>query len=151
MQPLNVITPPHITHTSQHPPTHHTHITTPPHTHTHHNTPHHITHTHTHHNPPTSHTHITTPTHITHITTPSHTSHPHNTHTAFTELQTDLADLVHITDQNLPYRDFRTFAMRFLFPQAGDDHPVLHPLVLPEKSDTEQVEPLVQYITCVSN
>ncbi|XP_064399093.1 plexin-A1-like isoform X2 [Halichondria panicea] len=58
---------------------------------------------------------------------------------AFTELQTDLADLVHITDQNLPYRDFRTFAMRFLFPQAGDDHPVLHPLVLPEKSDTEQV------------
>ncbi len=59
---------------------------------------------------------------------------------AFTELQTDLADLVHITDQNLPYRDFRTFAMRFLFPQAGDNHPVLHPLMLPEKADQGQVQ-----------
>ncbi len=135
----------------------HTHHNTPPHTpsqHTHHNTPPHTPSQHTHHNP-TSHTHITTPTHITHTsqhppTHHTHTSHPHNTHTAFTELQTDLADLVHITDQNLPYRDFRTFAMRFLFPQAGDDHPVLHPLVLPEKSDTEQVDPLVQCITCVS-
>ena len=49
--------------------------------------------------------------------------------TAFTELQTDLADLVQISsDKNLPYRDFRTFAMRFLFPKAGDDHPVLLPL-----------------------
>ena len=68
---------------------------------------------------------------------PTHT-HTH-TLTAFTELQTDLADLVHITDQNLPYRDFRTFAMRFLFPQDGNQHPVLHPLALPEKADREQV------------
>lgn len=52
-------------------------------------------------------------------------------HAAFTELQTDLADLVQISsDKNLPYRDFRTFAMRFLFPKAGDDHPVLLPLQL---------------------
>ena len=29
--------------------------------------------------------------------------------------------------------------MRFLFPQAGKDHPVLLPLKLPEKSDQEQV------------
>ncbi len=49
---------------------------------------------------------------------------------AFTELQTDLADLVQISDKNLPYRDFRTFAMRFLFPKSGLDHPVLHPLVI---------------------
>lgn len=51
-------------------------------------------------------------------------------HPAFTELQTDLADLVQISDKNLPYRDFRTFAMRFLFPKAGLDHPVLCPLVV---------------------
>ena len=51
--------------------------------------------------------------------------------TAFTELQTDLADLVQISDdKNLPYRDFRSFAMRFLFPSAGDDHPVLNPLAI---------------------
>ena len=59
---------------------------------------------------------------------------------AFTELQTDLADLVQISDKNLPYRDFRTFAMRFLFPKAGLDHPVLCPLS-PEgiKMDEEEV------------
>ena len=57
---------------------------------------------------------------------------------AFTELQTDLADLVHVSaDKNLPYRDFRTFAMRFLFPSAGEDHPVLLPLDVSEKRDHE--------------
>ena len=59
--------------------------------------------------------------------------------TAFTELQTDLADLVQISDANLPYRDFRSFAMRFLFPQAGSDHAVLLPLQLPEKTDQDKV------------
>lgn len=49
---------------------------------------------------------------------------------AFTELQTDLADLDQISDKDLPYRDFRTFAMRFLFPKAGDNHPVLSPLAI---------------------
>ena len=59
---------------------------------------------------------------------------------AFTELQTDLADLVQISsDKNLPYRDFRTFAMRFLFPKSDDSHPVLHPLkVMGVKLEEEQ-------------
>ena len=64
---------------------------------------------------------------------------PHNA--AFTELQTDLADLVQISsDKNLPYRDFRTFAMRVLFPKAGEDHPVLLPLrVTGIKMEEEEV------------
>ena len=46
--------------------------------------------------------------------------------------------MVHVSaDKNLPYRDFRTFAMRFLFPSAGEDHPVLLPLQPPEKCDQE--------------
>ena len=69
----------------------------------------------------------------------SHTHTPPPLHTAFTELQTDLADLVQISDANLPYRDFRSFAMRFLFPQASSDHPVLLPLQLPEKTDQDKV------------
>ncbi|CAI8038569.1 Plexin-A4 [Geodia barretti] len=58
---------------------------------------------------------------------------------AFTELQTDLADLVQISDdKNLPYRDFRSFAMRFLFPSAGADHPVLNPLPV---ADSQEMVP----------
>ena len=69
-----------------------------------------------------------------------HHTHTHtHIHSAFTELQTDLADLVQISDANLPYRDFRSFAMRFLFPQAGKDHPVLLPLQLPEKTEADEV------------
>lgn len=63
----------------------------------------------------------------------------HSLNAAFTELQTDLADLVQISDKNLPYRDFRTFAMRFLFPKAGDHHPVLCPLVMND-SKLEQAD-----------
>ena len=47
---------------------------------------------------------------------------------AFTELQTELQDVVNVQDKNYPYRDFRSFAMKFLFPTADDDHPILKPV-----------------------
>ena len=47
---------------------------------------------------------------------------------AFTELQTELQDVVNVHDKNYPYRDFRSFAMKFLFPTAEDDHPILKPV-----------------------
>eukprot|EP00731_Ephydatia_muelleri_P021674 Em0014g265a len=47
---------------------------------------------------------------------------------AFTELQTDLHDVASVQDKNYPFRDFQTFAMRFLFPSASDDHIVLKPV-----------------------
>ena len=75
----------------------------------------------------------------THTLTHTHIYTLAPTPTAFTELQTDLADLVQISDANLPYRDFRSFAMRFLFPHAGSDHPILLPLQLPEKTDQDKV------------
>ena len=100
----------------------HTHTLTRTRIHTH-------THTHTH-----THAHVYTLTH-THTHTHTHTQHTH-THTAFTELQTDLADLVQISDNKiLPYRDFRSFAMRFLFPSSGTDHPVLNPLAIADVSE----------------
>ena len=78
---------------------------------------------------------------LTYIHVHVHT-HTHTHPTAFTELQTDLADLVQISDdKNLPYRDFRSFAMRFLFPSSGEDHPVLNPLAL---ANREEVMPHLQ-------
>ena len=75
----------------------------------------------------------------THINSPSPSPLPSlslSLSSAFTELQTDLADLVQISDdKNLPYRDFRSFAMRFLFPSAGADHPVLNPLAVADSSE----------------
>eukprot|EP00731_Ephydatia_muelleri_P021675 Em0014g266a len=47
---------------------------------------------------------------------------------AFAELQTELQDVVNVHDKNYPYRDFRSFAMKFLFPTAEDDHPILKPV-----------------------
>ena len=35
----------------------------------------------------------------------------------------------------MPYRDFRSFAMRFLFPSSGTDHPVLNPLAVTDSSE----------------
>ena len=48
---------------------------------------------------------------------------------AFTELQTDLELAYDKSDQHLPFLEFRSFAMRVLFPQEKD-HPVLQPLAV---------------------
>ena len=47
--------------------------------------------------------------------------------TAFTELQTDLELVYHPSEGTLPFLDFRSFAMRFLFPRE-ENHAILHPL-----------------------
>ena len=46
---------------------------------------------------------------------------------AFTELQTDLELVCHPSEGTLPFLDFRSFAMRFLFPR-DQNHVVLRPL-----------------------
>ena len=46
---------------------------------------------------------------------------------AFTELQTDLELVCHPSEGTLPFLDFRSFAMRFLFPRDLN-HVVLKPL-----------------------
>ena len=63
------------------------------------------------------------------LTAPLLPSHPGLTSSpAFVELQTDLQDVTSVQDKNYPFRDFQTFAMRFLFPSASDDHIVLKPV-----------------------
>ncbi|KAL5475134.1 hypothetical protein EMCRGX_G027193 [Ephydatia muelleri] len=57
---------------------------------------------------------------------------------AFTELQTELQDVVNVRDKNYPYRDFRSFAMKFLFPTAEDDHPILKPVQFPVGVDQSE-------------
>lgn len=53
---------------------------------------------------------------------------------AFAELQTDINELTSDLDRaGIPYLDYRTYAMRVLFPGI-DDHPVLREL---EVSDLE--------------
>eukprot|EP00117_Sycon_ciliatum_P023691 scpid6418/ scgid20070/ Plexin A3 len=48
---------------------------------------------------------------------------------AFTDLMTDLGDHgISTADDNLPYLSFHQYAIRSLFPNAGDDHPSLQPL-----------------------
>lgn len=48
--------------------------------------------------------------------------------TAFAELQTDINELTSDLDRaGIPYLDYRTYAMRVLFPGI-DDHPVLREL-----------------------
>ena len=46
---------------------------------------------------------------------------------AFTELQTDLELVYHPSEGTLPFLEFRSFAMRFLFPR-DQNHVVLRPL-----------------------
>ena len=48
---------------------------------------------------------------------------------AFTELQTDMELVYDRSDQHLPFLDFRTFAMRVLFPHDME-HIVLQPLMV---------------------
>ena len=50
-------------------------------------------------------------------------------HVAFTELQTDMELVYDRSDQHLPFLDFRTFAMRVLFPH-NTEHVVLQPLAV---------------------
>ena len=50
-------------------------------------------------------------------------------HVAFTELQTDMELVYDRSDQHLPFLDFRTFAMRVLFPH-DTEHVVLQPLTV---------------------
>ena len=52
-----------------------------------------------------------------------------NTYVAFTELQTDMELVYDRSDQHLPFLDFRTFAMRVLFPHDME-HIVLQPLTV---------------------
>ena len=54
---------------------------------------------------------------------------PSHFHVAFTELQTDLELVYDRSDQHLPFLDFRTFAMRVLFPH-DPEHVVLQPLTV---------------------
>ena len=54
---------------------------------------------------------------------------PSNFHVAFTELQTDMELVYDRSDQHLPFLDFRTFAMRVLFPH-DTEHVVLQPLTV---------------------
>ena len=49
---------------------------------------------------------------------------------AFTELQTDLGELVTeeaLESQQLPFHPFPTYATKFFFPNAGLTHPVMCP------------------------
>ncbi len=49
---------------------------------------------------------------------------------AFTELQTDLGELVTdeaLESQQLPFQSFPTYATKIFFPHANIDHPVLNP------------------------
>ena len=57
---------------------------------------------------------------------------------AFTELQTDLELVYDRTDQHLPFNDFRSFAMRFLFPHCKD-HVVLQPLQIPPHLERDEM------------
>ena len=59
---------------------------------------------------------------------------------AFTELQTELQDVVKVQDKNYPYRDFRSFAMKFLFPIADGDHSILRPVKVTQAIPTNHVE-----------
>ena len=48
--------------------------------------------------------------------------------TAFAALQMDLNDVMHVKDSCYPFRDFASYAMRFLFPRDGDQSVVLKPI-----------------------
>lgn len=53
--------------------------------------------------------------------------------TAFAELQTDINELTSDLDRSgIPYLDYRTYAMRVLFPGI-EDHPVLRELEVTDR------------------
>ncbi|XP_065900650.1 plexin-A2-like isoform X2 [Dysidea avara] len=58
--------------------------------------------------------------------------------TAFTELQTDLELVYHPSEGTLPFLDFRSFAMRFLFPREVN-HAILQPLEVPKGMDKDDM------------
>lgn len=61
----------------------------------------------------------------------------HCTFVAFAELQTDINELTSDLDRSgIPYLDYRTYAMRVLFPGI-EDHPVLRELEVKPASLTQ--------------
>lgn len=59
---------------------------------------------------------------------------------AFAELQTDINELTSDLDRaGIPYLDYRTYAMRVLFPGI-DDHPVLRELEVRRESKRRQMK-----------
>ena len=44
------------------------------------------------------------------------------------ELQTELQDVVNVQDNDYPYRDFRSIAMKFHFFNADGNHHILRPV-----------------------
>lgn len=59
---------------------------------------------------------------------------------AFAELQTDINELTSDLDRaGIPYLDYRTYAMRVLFPGI-DDHPVLRELEVRKESKRRQMK-----------
>ena len=52
----------------------------------------------------------------------------HHSEKYISELQTELQDVVNVQDNDYPYRDFRSIAMKFLFFNADGNHPILRPV-----------------------
>ena len=69
-------------------------------------------------------------------------------HVAFTELQTDMELVYDRSDQHLPFLDFRTFAMRVLFPH-DTEHVVLQPLTVSGPSGGGGLRDGIRCILCV--
>ncbi|XP_019712028.1 plexin-A2-like [Hippocampus comes] len=70
---------------------------------------------------------------------------------AFAELQTDINELTSDLDRaGIPYLDYRTYAMRVLFPGI-DDHPVLRDLEVPGSGQASVEKALKQFAQLVNN
>uniref|UniRef100_A0A8C2WBL6 Plexin A2 n=1 Tax=Cyclopterus lumpus TaxID=8103 RepID=A0A8C2WBL6_CYCLU len=70
---------------------------------------------------------------------------------AFAELQTDINELTSDLDRaGIPYLDYRTYAMRVLFPGI-DDHPVLRELEVPGSGQANVEKALKQFAQLVNN
>uniref|UniRef100_A0A671YKQ6 Plexin-A2 n=1 Tax=Sparus aurata TaxID=8175 RepID=A0A671YKQ6_SPAAU len=70
---------------------------------------------------------------------------------AFAELQTDINELTSDLDRaGIPYLDYRTYAMRVLFPGI-DDHPVLRELEVPGSGQAGVEKALKQFAQLVNN
>ncbi|XP_061640873.1 plexin-A2-like isoform X2 [Phyllopteryx taeniolatus] len=70
---------------------------------------------------------------------------------AFAELQTDINELTSDLDRaGIPYLDYRTYAMRVLFPGI-DDHPVLRDLEVPGSGQASVEKALKQFGQLVNN
>ncbi|MEQ2271614.1 Plexin-A2, partial [Xenotaenia resolanae] len=70
---------------------------------------------------------------------------------AFAELQTDINELTSDLDRaGIPFLDYRTYAMRVLFPGI-DDHPVLRELEVPGSGQANVEKALKQFAQLVNN